>query len=261
MYQPHRAARRPFEARRTRTMACGLAARFLAQPPVQQMPDYPTPRPWPRSKANSRATRRWSSRRGALAAGAPAEVCAGNAFLLQGGDCAEAFADFQADKIRTRCASSCRWRSCSPSAAACRGEDGPHRRPVREAPLVQHGGDRRHVPAQLPRRHRQRHRVRAGRPPARPRAPAPGLLRGRRYAQPAPRLHQGGYASLTRVHQWTLGFLDRSPQGERYRDVAHRITEALESMEACGVTDLTTPRSTAPLYTSHEALLLGSNRR
>ena len=52
---------------------------------------------------------------------------------------------------------------------------------------------------------------------------------------------QGGYASLTRVHQWTLGFLDRSPQGERYRDMAHRITEALEFMQACGVTDLTTP--------------------
>ena len=69
---------------------------------------------------------------------------------------------------------------------------------------------------------------------------------------------QGGYASLTRVHQWTLGFLDRSPQGERYRDMAHRITEALEFMQACGVTDLTTPEiNRTTLYTSHEALLLG----
>jgi 3-deoxy-7-phosphoheptulonate synthase len=69
---------------------------------------------------------------------------------------------------------------------------------------------------------------------------------------------QGGYASLTRVHQWTLGFLDRSPQAERYRDMAHRITEALEFMRACGVTDLTTPEiNRTQLYTSHEALLLG----
>ena len=63
---------------------------------------------------------------------------------------------------------------------------------------------------------------------------------------------------MTRVHQWTLGFLDRSPQGERYRDMAHRITEALEFMQACGVTDLTTPEiNRTTLYTSHEALLLG----
>jgi 3-deoxy-7-phosphoheptulonate synthase len=69
---------------------------------------------------------------------------------------------------------------------------------------------------------------------------------------------QGGYASLTRVHQWTLGFLDRSPQGERYRDMAARISEALEFMMACGVSDLTTPEITRTnLYTSHEALLLG----
>src|SRR5919199_1601693 len=69
---------------------------------------------------------------------------------------------------------------------------------------------------------------------------------------------QGGYASLTRVHQWTLGFLDRSPQGDRYRDMANRITEALEFMRACGVTDLNTPEITrTSLYTSHEALLLG----
>ena len=84
------------------------------------------------------------------------------------------------------------------------------------------------------------------------------------YAQAAATLNllraftQGGYASLTRVHQWTLGFLDRSPQGERYRDMANRITEALEFMQACGVTDLTTPEiNRTTLYTSHEALLLG----
>jgi 3-deoxy-7-phosphoheptulonate synthase len=55
-----------------------------------------------------------------------------------------------------------------------------------------------------------------------------------------------------------LGFVDRSPQGARYRDLADRITEALAFMEACGVTDMTTPEiRRTTLYTSHEALLLG----
>ena len=68
----------------------------------------------------------------------------------------------------------------------------------------------------------------------------------------------GGYAALTRVHSWMLGFVDRSPQGARYRDLADRITEALAFMEACGVSDLSTPEiKRTTLYTSHEALLLG----
>ena len=75
------------------------------------------------------------------------------------------------------------------------------------------------------------------------------------YAQAAATLNllraftDGGYASLTRVHSWMLGFVERSPQGERYRDMANRITEALAFMEACGVTDVSTPRSSAPRCT------------
>jgi 3-deoxy-7-phosphoheptulonate synthase len=60
------------------------------------------------------------------------------------------------------------------------------------------------------------------------------------------------------VHSWMLGFVERSPQGERYRDFADRISEALAFMTACGVTDLNTPEiKRTTLYTSHEALLLG----
>jgi 3-deoxy-7-phosphoheptulonate synthase len=84
------------------------------------------------------------------------------------------------------------------------------------------------------------------------------------YAQAAATLNllraftDGGYAALTRVHSWMLGFVDRSPQGARYRDLADRITEALAFMEACGVSDLSTPEiKRTTLYTSHEALLLG----
>ncbi|HQF30843.1 MAG TPA: 3-deoxy-7-phosphoheptulonate synthase class II [Hyphomicrobiales bacterium] len=69
---------------------------------------------------------------------------------------------------------------------------------------------------------------------------------------------QGGYANLDNVHQWMLGFVNDSPQGERYRVLADRITETLDFMRACGIDPENTPqlRST-DLYTSHEALLLG----
>jgi 3-deoxy-7-phosphoheptulonate synthase len=68
----------------------------------------------------------------------------------------------------------------------------------------------------------------------------------------------GGYSSLGRVHGWNLGFLENSPQGERYRALADRISESLDFMAACGLTAETTAvlRET-DFYTSHEALLLG----
>jgi 3-deoxy-7-phosphoheptulonate synthase len=68
---------------------------------------------------------------------------------------------------------------------------------------------------------------------------------------------QGGYADLRKVHQWTLGFVADSPQGERYQGLADRIQEALAFMEACGINSTAVPsmRETN-FYTSHEALLL-----
>jgi 3-deoxy-7-phosphoheptulonate synthase len=67
----------------------------------------------------------------------------------------------------------------------------------------------------------------------------------------------GGYAKLERVQRWMLDFLADSPVAEQYNEVAGRITEALEFMVACGIS----PENAAPLngvnfYTSHEALLL-----
>jgi 3-deoxy-7-phosphoheptulonate synthase len=68
----------------------------------------------------------------------------------------------------------------------------------------------------------------------------------------------GGYADLHNVHRWTLGFVADSPQGKRYRETADRISEALDFMEACGVTPETSPQmKQVDVYTSHEALLLG----
>lgn len=67
----------------------------------------------------------------------------------------------------------------------------------------------------------------------------------------------GGYADLHRVHGWTQGFVEKSPAGARFRDIAERISEALTFIEACGLDSNDTPQlREADFYTSHEALLL-----
>jgi 3-deoxy-7-phosphoheptulonate synthase len=65
----------------------------------------------------------------------------------------------------------------------------------------------------------------------------------------------GGYADLHEVHRWNLGFVERSPLAERYADLATRIDQTLAFMQACGMSDLPQVRET-DFYTSHESLLL-----
>jgi 3-deoxy-7-phosphoheptulonate synthase len=69
---------------------------------------------------------------------------------------------------------------------------------------------------------------------------------------------QGGYANLDNVHQWMLGFVKDSPQAERYRKLADRISETMDFMKAIGITGENHPQlRETDFYTSHEALLLG----
>jgi 3-deoxy-7-phosphoheptulonate synthase len=69
---------------------------------------------------------------------------------------------------------------------------------------------------------------------------------------------QGGFADLERVHQWTMGFVNDSPAGARYRELADRISDSLTFMRACGlVPENLRELRTTNFYTSHEALLLG----
>src|SRR5207253_9410782 len=69
---------------------------------------------------------------------------------------------------------------------------------------------------------------------------------------------QGGYANLANVRQWTLGFVKDSPQSHHYEELADRISEALDFMQACGLNLESQPELKATdFYTSHEALLLG----
>jgi 3-deoxy-7-phosphoheptulonate synthase len=68
----------------------------------------------------------------------------------------------------------------------------------------------------------------------------------------------GGFANLGSVHQWMLGFLKDSQQSRRYKELADRISDALNFMRACGLDLESHPELRATdIYTSHEALLLG----
>ncbi len=188
-----------------------------------------------------------------------AEVCAGRAFLLQGGDCAESFAEFHPDNIRDtlrvflQMAVVLTYGAAMPVVKVGRMA-GQFAKP-RSTPTERQGD------VELP---SYRGDIVNGLEfDEATRLPDPAR-QIQAYAQAAATLNllraftDGGYAALTRVHSWMLGFVDRSPEGQRYRDMADRITEALAFMEACGVTDESTPElKRTTLYTSHEALLLG----
>ena len=95
------------------------------------------------------------------------------------------------------------------------------------------------------------------------RAPDPERLL-KAYAQSASTLNLlrafagGGYADLHNIHRWTLGFVEGSPQGARYRELTDKISEALAFMAAIGVTPQSHPDlHRVEFFTCHEALLLG----
>lgn len=188
-----------------------------------------------------------------------ANVCEGRAFLLQGGDCAEAFADFDANKIRDtlrvllQMAVVLTFGAGMPVVKVGRMA-GQFAKP-RSAPTEVLDG------VELPSYRGDIVNGLAFEEAARAPDPTRQL---QAYAQAAATLNllraftEGGYAALTRVHSWNLGFVERSPQGERYREFADRIGEALAFMEACGISEQNTPAiERTRFYTSHEALLLG----
>ncbi len=183
----------------------------------------------------------------------------GRAFLLQGGDCAESFAEFHADNIRDTFRVLMQMAVILTFAAGCpvvkvgrmAGQFAKPRSDPNEVidnvALPSYRGDI----------------VNAIEFEAEARVPDPARLL-QAYNQSAATLNllrafaQGGYADLHGVHRWNLGFVADSAQGERYRDLADRIAESLAFMEACGLTGeaLQEVRQT-DFYTSHEALLLG----
>src|SRR5215217_7700624 len=187
-----------------------------------------------------------------------AKVAAGDAFLLQGGDCAESFVDFSANNIRDtfrvllQMAVVLTYGAGVPVVKVGRMA-GQFAKP--RSSDVEKIGD-----VELPSYRGDNVNGFEFTPEAR--LPDPERM-VQAYNQSAATLNllrafaQGGYADLHKVHQWTLGFVERSPQGERYQDLANRLDETLGFMAACGITGETTPQiRETDFFTSHEALLL-----
>ena len=187
-----------------------------------------------------------------------AQAAAGRAFVLQGGDCAESFAEFRPDNIRDTFRVLLQMAVILTFGAACPvvkiGRLAGQFAKPRSSPVETREG------VELP---SYRGDIVNGiefDPGAR--TPDPERML-RAYLQSASTLNllralaQGGYADLHQVHRWSLDFVNETPQAQRYRALADRIQETLDFMEACGVTAATTPalHQTA-FYTSHEALLL-----
>lgn len=187
------------------------------------------------------------------------EVARGEAFLLQGGDCAESFKEFHPDNIRDtfrvilQMAVVLTFGAAKPVVKVGRiaGQFGkPRSSPVETidgVELPSYRGDNINGMGFSPDERR----------------PDPERLI-QAYSQSAATLNllrafsQGGYANLANVHKWMLGFVESSRQGERYEALADQITKSIEFMRACGVTPQSVPQlSQTEFYTSHEALLLG----
>ncbi|MGW8190835.1 class II 3-deoxy-7-phosphoheptulonate synthase [Sphingomonas hankookensis] len=187
-----------------------------------------------------------------------AQVAEGKAFLLQGGDCAESFAEFHPNYIRDtfrvilQMAVVLTFASKLPTVKVGRmaGQFAKPRSADTETvdgvELPSYRGDNINDIAFT----------------AEGRVPDPQRMI-RAYSQAAATLNllrafaTGGYANLHQVHRWTHDFMGRSPWAKKYADVADRIGEALDFMAACGIDADSVPQLKATsFYTSHEALLL-----
>ncbi|MFT6430477.1 MAG: 3-deoxy-7-phosphoheptulonate synthase [Halopseudomonas sp.] len=187
-----------------------------------------------------------------------AEVTQGRAFLLQGGDCAESFAEFSAPKIRDTFKVLLQMAVVMTFAASC--------------PVVKVG--RMAGQFAKPRSANDEIQGDITLPAYRGdiinsigfestgRAPDPERLL-MAYHQSTATLNllrafaQGGFASLDKVHQWNLDFIASSANSERFESLAGRIEESLGFMQACGV-DLehSAQLRETSFFTAHEALLL-----
>ena len=228
--------------------------------PIRQAPEYPD------AQALAKVEERLRSFPPLVFAGEArklrrklSRVAEGKGFLLQGGDCAESFAEHSADNIRDffrvflQMAVVLTYAGGQPVVKVGRiaGQFAKPRSADTEtrdgATLPSYRGDivndiEFDETARIPDPHRQLQGYRQA-------AATLNLLRA---------FAQGGYANLEHVHRWTLGFLRDTPASARYRQIADRITDTMRFMRACGINpDTAHQLRTTDFYTSHEALLLG----
>ncbi|MGY6570423.1 MAG: class II 3-deoxy-7-phosphoheptulonate synthase [Salinarimonas sp.] len=188
-----------------------------------------------------------------------ASVAAGEAFLLQGGDCAESFAEHSADNIRDffrvflqmavvlTFAGSCpvvkvgriAGQFAKPRSAPTETVDGVEL-PSYRGDII--NGIDFDAGSRDPDPHRQLKAYRQS-------AATLNLIRA---------FATGGYANLENAHRWMLGFIKDSPQSSRYAELAEQITQTIDFMRAIGINpEQHQEMRITDFYTSHEALLLG----
>ena len=186
------------------------------------------------------------------------DVANGNAFLLQGGDCAESFADFNPNNIRDSFKVILQMAVVLTFGASCpvvkvgrmAGQFAKPRSQDMESidgvELESYKGDiingiefnkisRTANPERLLQAYNQS-------------AASLNLIRA---------FAQGGFANLKQIHQWNLTFVDENQYKKKFDDMANRINECISFMEACGINDQNVRQmNETEFYTSHEALLL-----
>ena len=187
-----------------------------------------------------------------------AAVAAGKAFLLQGGDCAESFAEFHPNNIRDTFRVLLQMAVVLTFGAACPVVKvgrmaGQFAKPRSSDVETQNGVSLPSYRGDI---------INGAEFTLDARRPDPQRMI-QSFSQSAATLNllrafaQGGYADLHRVHTWNQGFVANSPQGEHYRELADRLTETLDFMAACGLNSETTREiRETDFFTSHEALLL-----
>jgi 3-deoxy-7-phosphoheptulonate synthase len=182
----------------------------------------------------------------------------GEAFLLQGGDCAESFADFNAQNIKNLFKLMLQMNmvlmySTGKPVVKVGRIAGQFAKPrssdfeeIDGVKLPSYRGDI----------------INSIEFSEEARVPKPeNMLRA--YNQSAATLNllrafsRGGLADLNKVHQWNLDFIKDNPLGQRYDELSDKIDHAMKFMAACGLTsDMMPQLHQTTLYTSHEALLL-----
>ncbi|NRA87695.1 MAG: 3-deoxy-7-phosphoheptulonate synthase class II [Rhizobiales bacterium] len=188
-----------------------------------------------------------------------ADVANGKAFLLQGGDCAESFAEHSGDNIRDffkvmlQMSLVLTFGGSKPVVKIGRiaGQFAKPRSSTMETKggveLPSYKGDIVNGIDFTPEQ----------------RIPDPERLL-KAYRQSAATLNllrafaSGGFADIENSHRWNLGFLEGTEAGARYKKMTDKIEESISFMRACGITPANTHQLRATnIYTSHEALLLG----
>ncbi|EIP5774059.1 3-deoxy-7-phosphoheptulonate synthase class II [Campylobacter jejuni] len=187
-----------------------------------------------------------------------ARVCKKEAFLLQGGDCAESFENFGAVNIRDMFKILLQMAIVLTFAGGCpvvkigriAGQFAKPRssdfEELNGISLPSYRGDiingfEFSEQARIPDPHRMLEAYYQS-------ATTLNLLRG---------FAKGGLADLHEVHRWNLRFLKKSELHKQYTDISEKISQALAFMDACGINTSNTPSlREVSVYTSHEALLL-----